>query len=350
MKILFTGLQYNYYDPARGVSFEFENFYRGMQTLPGVVVVPLFFERILGVGRKQFNQELLKMVEDEKPDIVFAFMFSDELQPKTLKKLKGLTTTIAWFSDDHWRFFNYSKRYARHFTWAVTTYSKAVEWYHRRGIKNVLRSQWGVWRQACSIPDAISLTARQHDVAFIGGWSSPRERIISGLRRRGIEVYVRGDGWPEGKVSYSEMLEVFATSKINLALNPAPGFLNSNSLGRIFFRRSMNRIVFDFHWFANLRSLMHRGIQQIKARHFEIPALRGFMVTSHADDLDQYFVPGKEIVVYENIDDLAEKVRYYLAHDAERRAIAQAGYDRVVRDHTYEKRFEDLFTQTAQLS
>ena len=43
--------------------------------------------------------------------------------------------------------------------------------------------------------------------------------------------------------------------------------------------------------------------------------------------------------------DLVEKVRYYLKHEDERAAIAQAGYERTLREHTYVHRFRDIFGQ-----
>jgi spore maturation protein CgeB len=39
-----------------------------------------------------------------------------------------------------------------------------------------------------------------------------------------------------------------------------------------------------------------------------------------------------------------EKCRYYLAHDDARRAIATAGRERALREHTWEHRFKTAFT------
>ncbi|MCX5713345.1 MAG: glycosyltransferase [Candidatus Omnitrophica bacterium] len=38
-------------------------------------------------------------------------------------------------------------------------------------------------------------------------------------------------------------------------------------------------------------------------------------------------------------------MKYYLAHDIEREEIRQAGYQRAVREHTWQKRFEQVFRQ-----
>ena len=66
-------------------------------------------------------------------------------------------------------------------------------------------------------------------------------------------------------------------------------------------------------------------------------------MTSKADDLEKFYEPGREMVLYENVNDFVDKVRYYLAHDEEREKIAQAGYARTLQEHTYAKRFEEIF-------
>src|SRR5205085_685289 len=116
------------------------------------------------------------------------------------------------------------------------------------------------------------------------------------------------------------------------------------SLGRLVLGPHLNTYRPDWHLLSNLRSWWDRGrIAQIKARHFEIPAAGGFLLTEPADDLSQFFSPGKEIALYQNTGELIEKIKYYLAHDAERKAIASAGHARVLKDHTYAARFRAIF-------
>jgi len=69
------------------------------------------------------------------------------------------------------------------------------------------------------------------------------------------------------------------------------------------------------------------------------------LLTGNAENLGQYYEIGKEVVCFDDRQDLIEKVRYYLKHEDERAAIAQAGYERTKRDHTYPRRFSEIFEQ-----
>jgi len=82
---------------------------------------------------------------------------------------------------------------------------------------------------------------------------------------------------------------------------------------------------------------------QIKGRHFEVPACGGFLLTEPAEDLYNFYEYEKEIVIFNNLAELIEKIIYYLNHEEERKRIAQAGYERTLREHTWEKRFSEIF-------
>ena len=51
-----------------------------------------------------------------------------------------------------------------------------------------------------------------------------------------------------------------------------------------------------------------------------------------------FFKPNHELVFYEGIDDLTQKIEYYLRHADDRLDIIQKGRERVLRDHTYTAR------------
>ena len=68
-----------------------------------------------------------------------------------------------------------------------------------------------------------------------------------------------------------------------------------------------------------------------------------FYLTSDNPDLRELYEVGREIETYRDIDDCVKKVKWYLEHDGERESIALAGRQRALNDHTWLRRFSDLF-------
>ena len=93
-----------------------------------------------------------------------------------------------------------------------------------------------------------------------------------------------------------------------------------------------SKVVLNFHG----QTMQFGG----NMRTFEIPAAGAFQIVDRYNP--EWFVEGKEIVSFKNVADLRAKLRYYLEHEDERKAIATAGRIRAYRDHTYEKRMKSL--------
>ena len=60
---------------------------------------------------------------------------------------------------------------------------------------------------------------------------------------------------------------------------------------------------------------------------------------------DGYYDINKEIICYNTKEELLEKVKFYLKHESEANKIREAGYLRAKREHTWERRFEQLFKE-----
>jgi spore maturation protein CgeB len=59
--------------------------------------------------------------------------------------------------------------------------------------------------------------------------------------------------------------------------------------------------------------------------------------------LEEYFEPGKEIGVFHDDDELVRQVDHWQSNPEERAAVAEAGYRRVLAEHTYDHRFQEIF-------
>lgn len=78
-------------------------------------------------------------------------------------------------------------------------------------------------------------------------------------------------------------------------------------------------------------------------RIFDLLACEGFVLCNYQSDLLNEFLPGEELDIYSSIEELEEKIRYYLSHTDVCREIAHNGYEKVSKHHTYPLRLEQMF-------
>lgn len=81
----------------------------------------------------------------------------------------------------------------------------------------------------------------------------------------------------------------------------------------------------------------------IPLRIFDLLACEGFVLCNYQSDLLNEFLPGEELDIYSSIEELEEKIRYYLSHTDVCREIAHNGYENVSKRHTYPLRLEQMF-------
>ena len=348
MNILYVGAKYDYSDPKRGgFSLEHYNFYESLVAMEGGrhhVTYFAFDEIISRRGVYVMNKDLLLIVKKEHFDLCFFVLFNNEIFKETLFEIKEQSNAITfnWFCDDHWRFHNFSKYYAPLFHWVSTTDSDAMIKYKRAGFTNVIKTQWGC-NQDLYRKYALE---KQYEVLFIGQPYGNRKKIISKMKRNGLKVECFGFGWPNGRLWGEAMVQKFSEGKININFARSSGYVSIKNILKIFFYKDKKK--FRIHpiltWRDEMKSFIDTlNTRQIKTRNFEVTGSGGFLLTDDADNLEDYFIDGKEIVIFKSIDDLIEKANYYLVHDKERESIALAGLERTIRDHTYQKRFRALF-------
>ncbi len=77
-------------------------------------------------------------------------------------------------------------------------------------------------------------------------------------------------------------------------------------------------------------------------RLFEATGVGTLLITDWKPNLPELFEPGKEVVAYRTPEECAELIEYFLEHGDEREAIARAGQQRTLREHSYYQRMQEL--------
>ena len=351
MRILFCGLKYEYGDPKRGLSFEYKNIFDSLKNMEGVEAEMFGMDEILvEVGRDEMNKQLILRVQESKPDLLFCFLFTEEIKKETIEQItkKTKTKTFNWFGDDHWRFPVYSRYWAPLFTAVSTTDAKAFTSYRSAGILNVVKTQWAT-NPYLYKPQDPAKNPRTYNITFFGQKYGNRGDYIEALQKAGLPAEGHGHNWPAGGgTTAQEMLDIYSYSKISLNFTETPYYglkKKLNLFAKLFVKKELGRYSLNVDkFFDNFSAAIGTQRRTIKSRTFDVPACGGFLLTGMSDDdLSEYYEVGKEIVVFKNIPDLIAKSKYYLDHEDERVTIAKAGYDRTIREHTYPHRFKEIF-------
>ncbi len=322
MKILCVFGEHNYGDPARGQGYEYSNFIPALRRLGHEVAFFELLNKRLYENFAGLNRKFLETIEHERPDMIFCVLMGYELWVETLQLVSENCDAllINWATDDSWKYEQFSRFIAPVFHVYATTYSASVSKARRDGFSNVILTQWAA--SAEKLVEPLPAAKCRYQVSFVGSAYGKRPKWIAALKKHDIDVKCFGHGWNTGPVTAEDRSRVMRESVISL---------NFGDSGLV-----MNGVVPS-------RS------RQIKARVFEVPGAGGFLMTEHAEGLDRFYAPGKEIILFDGAADLADKIKFFLATPEKRDRITWAGYLRTCREHTYDMRFQRLFQAAFKL-
>lgn len=83
----------------------------------------------------------------------------------------------------------------------------------------------------------------------------------------------------------------------------------------------------------------------IPLRVFDVLASGGFLLTNFQMEMPEYFTLGEDFVVYENIEDMYEKAKFYLSNDTQREAIARHGQETIRKYYTFSQQLEKILKE-----
>lgn len=263
---------------------------------------------------------------DEKPIDILICMAQAPVSAKFLTEMrKRGVLTVLWFVEDYRRF-TYWRDMAKFFDFVFTIQKgECIEAIRAAGAGEV-----HYLPTACdpfvhrplelSVEDRIEWGS---EVSFVGAGYHNRQQMFASLAHLPFKIW--GSEWPtcrpfsdlvqqdSRRVSPEEYIKIFNASAINLNLHS-----------------------------SSERDGVEPNGDFINPRTFELAACGAFQLVDERTLLPECFEVGKEIVTFKSLPDLLEKIEFYRNNPEERCRIAERARARVLRDHTYDRRLEEM--------
>jgi spore maturation protein CgeB len=306
--LLYVGRKYDYGIRNWGFNYAHYNFYHTLLNMNYSLIYFDYGQIRQKYGSKKMSKMLHEAVFYYQPDLLFYCHSFDWIQHDVWREISDElpTKTIIWLTDDHMQY-EETRPVWELFNLIVNANKEGYEKRKKEGFSNAFLSQW-----ACNhfLYKNFNLP-KIYDVSFVGRCNDGRQSFVDVLKKNGINIVTFGQGWENGsRVSQADLIKIYNQSKISLDMS-----------------------------FASRDS----KILSTKGRDFEVPGCGSLLLTKDTKEIAEYFVPGEEIITYHDANDAAEKIEYYLKNEDEREKIAKRGYERFMKEHTYEKRFLEIF-------
>ncbi|MFO7598288.1 MAG: glycosyltransferase [Candidatus Desulfacyla sp.] len=266
------------------------------------------------------HTRLMQKVLDFRPDAILGIAQSPMVNPEILIKLRNAGIILCfWFVEDY-RLFDHWKSYARFFDHYFTIQKDPI-WkkMEEMGCRNfhylppAFDANFEAYNDV-QLPDI--------NVSFVGAPYPNRVHFFNQFERSDFQIY--GDNWNQhgnGSVVIGDRWV-------------------SEGEARSIYRRSLINI--NLHSSQNPNSFGHGDF--VNPRTFELAGLGAFQLTDVRELMPLHFDLGKEMVALTRWEDMTAAVDYFLKNESERRGFGKRAQERVLQEHTYRHRAEEIIS------
>ncbi len=172
-------------------------------------------------------------------------------------------------------------------------------------------------------------------------------KVLPRLEHRGeaIPVSFVGSLSPAHQTRVCLLEQICSRLDIRVWGNGLDGLLQDSSIRSRYRGTAWGIEMYEILHASRMTLNHHIGIAESYAnnmRLYEATGVGTLLITDWKVNLHEIFEPGKEVVAYRTPEECAEMIQYYLEHDDYREAIANAGQQRTLREHTYYQRMQEL--------
>jgi spore maturation protein CgeB len=276
------------------------------------------------------NNELLAAVYKEKPDLLF-IVKGDYIFPGNIAKIKkefscpivGYVWDEPFYkpdsNQDDYRKHNL-KNGIHFYDYMFVFDTFYIDEIVRQGAKKV---QYLPLATNSNRHKEISVTEQErlqynYDVCFIGMPAENRVEIFESLCDYKLGVF--GDYWAE----------YFIRQGLKI-----PSYYRGKATGE-----TVNKIYLSSRIALNINHT--QSMEGLNTRTFDILACGAFEIVDYKKNVEKHFEIDKEIVTFKNIKELNSKIDFYLKNDDLRKEISVCGKQRVLREHTWVHRAQEV--------
>lgn len=301
------------------------------------------FRELLDIAKVGLQRMIPRIVKERQVDSVF-FINGEWLVEPLFNELHDLKVKVAgWMVDDPY-ISNFSLKVGQYCDFVFTVEKNMLAAYKKEAGKVAIFLPLGInpqiHKKISPVPAQFQSSISHIGFPFPGSY---RVEIIKEVLREFIEEKITiigagfGHTWAEflkGEVPAPKIKEAVFDKWVGIDefaryVNGTQIFLN------------IHRDDFELENFSYNR----RKIASLSPAE-KVFAVAGCGTFQIVDDrrpyLAEFFEIGREIVTFSSFADLKEKIKFYLKHPDERQKIADRAYEKVHRQHTYDRRIKKI--------
>ncbi len=266
----------------------------------------------------QRRQIVSAQIDHLRPDVLYVFEWNplgDDFIAQVKPKVRLTIGQIASPLPENRTFAAYDLM--------ISSYPPIVDYFNRSG----RRGEWLRLAFDSRVLERSPKSAIEYDVTFVGGFAPSHPDRIAWLEQLGETCPLDVFGYGAGTIPDTSPLRARHRGEVW-------GLAMYEVLAR-------SRVTLNRHAHINVRSsTVHRFANNM--RLYEATGVGVCLLTERRENLADMLEPDRECVTYGSDAECVDKIRYLLAHEVERNAIARAGQRRTLEEHTYPKRMEEL--------
>ncbi|MDR2487947.1 MAG: glycosyltransferase [Desulfovibrio sp.] len=305
-------------------SFEAPAFYPAFTALQDLRVGSSRLEILRESFLQTISQCILAKVDSFAPDLVLC-LAQAPMSRAALKSLRrdGIPT-VMWFVED-FRLFTYWRAFAPYYDiFAVIQKEPFLSELAGIGVNNAL------YLPLAALPSLhrpLELTPAEEkefgaELSFMGAGYPNRRKAFLRFANQGLKIW--GTEWED------EPLLVPFVQRRGSRISP-------EDCVRIY-----NATIVNLNLHSSIRAdVLVSGGDFVNPRTFELAACEAFQLVDRRALMPELFRED-ELVLFDTLDELEEKFRYYKKRHEERKAFATRARSRVLADHTYAARMRTL--------